>query len=374
VKSEKCIIAPSERDADLYYACGFLAPDPFAFVTKHGKRIIILNDLELDRGRAEARVDEVISLSDLQCQARTPENPRPNVVQTLLQLLHDREITALTVPSSFPLLPADQLRAGGITVTPENGPFFPERRIKRSDELTAITDVLRKTEAVLSKAIDRLRASTIIDNQLFSDGGELTSERLRSEIEVDLIRYGLEGHHTIVASGDQACDPHQIGYGPLKADSPIILDIFPRSQSNRYFADITRTVIKGSPSPKAMRNYQVVAEAVEIAEKKIAPGVPLREVHRAVASHFEISGFRTERVNGRMVGFFHSTGHGVGLDIHEEPRIADIDGVFEPGLVMTVEPGLYYPGIGGVRIEDMVLVTTTGSQVLTRAPKFLRVD
>jgi len=176
-----------------------------------------------------------------------------------------------------------------------------------------------------------------------------------------------------VASGQHGCDPHDVGNGPIRAGEPVIIDIFPRSEKTGYFADITRTVVKGKPRPRVREMYDAVLAGQRGALRMIKPGVVASDIHGAILALFEKRGFKTGQIDGRMQGFFHGTGHGLGLEIHEAPRIAMNDTRLEAGMVVTVEPGLYYAGIGGMRIEDTVLVTRTGMRNLTRFPKFLEI-
>jgi Xaa-Pro aminopeptidase len=179
--------------------------------------------------------------------------------------------------------------------------------------------------------------------------------------------------HTIVACGDDACDPHNEGSGPFRAHEAIVMDVFPKSSENGYYADITRTVVKGKPSDALRRVYDTVLEGQEMGLAMVKAGGSGKAIHTAIHDLFERAGYKTGVINERMQGFFHGTGHGVGLEIHEAPRISRVDDTLQPGHVVTVEPGLYYPGIGGVRIEDTVLVTNNGYENLTTFPKFFEV-
>ena len=177
--------------------------------------------------------------------------------------------------------------------------------------------------------------------------------------------------NTIVAGGDQACDPHERGSGPLKADSLIILDVFPRDAKSGYYGDLTRTVLRGRASEDQRRLWETVREGQALALKKMKPGVDGLSVHNEIKQLFTERGYPTEVRNGRHVGFFHGTGHGLGLEIHEVPRFQKT--VFKQGQVLTVEPGLYYPGIGGVRLEDVVVLTRTGIRMLSKIEKRLEI-
>jgi Xaa-Pro aminopeptidase len=179
--------------------------------------------------------------------------------------------------------------------------------------------------------------------------------------------------HTIIAGGDQCCDPHNEGYGALRAHTSVIFDIFPRSQRTGYFGDLSRTVVRGRASERLKEAYETVRQGQDLGFRSIRDGVDGREVHQKILDLFTRKGFRTGKIDGRMQGFFHGTGHGLGLDIHEAPRIGAVQSVLKAGHVVTVEPGLYYLGMGGVRLEDVVVVTPSGNRNLTKYPRFLEI-
>jgi len=179
--------------------------------------------------------------------------------------------------------------------------------------------------------------------------------------------------HTIIASANQCCDPHHEGSGPIKAHTSIIFDIFPRSQKTGYFGDLSRTVVRGRASERLREAYATVEAGQELAFGLIRDGADGKEIHQKILDLFEKRGFPTGKMAGRMQGFFHGTGHGLGLDIHEPPRIALTAATLRAGHVVTVEPGLYYLGMGGVRLEDVVLVTENGNRNLTGYAKFLEI-
>jgi Xaa-Pro aminopeptidase len=225
----------------------------------------------------------------------------------------------------------------------------------------------------MDRAIRAIRDAEIREGVLYRDGSPLTAEAVKRIVAFELMERECIAQHTIVACGDQGCDPHNRGTGPLKADRTIILDIFPRSSESGYFGDLTRTVVRGR-APEAVRKlYGAVAGAQEVVFGRLRAGASGVEIHQAVTDHFEALGYRTGEIDGRMQGFFHGTGHGVGLEIHEPPRISKRGDVMRPGHVVTVEPGLYYPGVGAVRIEDLVVVTEDGYRNLTDCPKILEV-
>jgi Xaa-Pro aminopeptidase len=367
MKTATVIYASSETDANLFYATKFLVGDPVVFVQAGGRKMLVLNDLEIGRGRDEARVDEILSLSEL-THAIGKDCTTARVIE---RVVRDHGCSACLVPENFPLGLADQLRARRIKVDAKPGPFFPERLLKTSGEIRAIEQVQRAVEESVEEALRLLRRSKIRGHKITHRNEVVTSELLKRAINVNLMERNCIAKNTIVASGDQGCDPHNRGTGPIHPDQTLILDVFPRSGDSHYFADMTRTVVKGRASPAVKRLYAAVLEAQETGIAAVRHGVNGRAVHDRVKKVFDRLGYKTEPRNGKMVGFFHGTGHGVGLDIHEAPSVGARDSLIEAGAVVTVEPGLYYFGVGGVRLEDMVLVTRTGCRNLTRFPKTL---
>jgi len=254
----------------------------------------------------------------------------------------------------------------------EDGVVEDARAIKTTAEVEAIREAQRANEASIAAAESLLREATAADGQLRHDGEPLTSERVKEEIEIALLREGCALDETIVACGSDAADPHDRGSGPLAPDEPIIVDVFPRSKETGYFADTTRTFVVGEPSETVREWYDLTLEAQEAALDAIGPGVNGRAVHDAVCDVYEDAGLPTLRADETAeTGFIHSTGHGLGLEIHEYPRLSTTDVELRPGMVVTVEPGLYDPAVGGVRIEDLVVVTDDGMENLTDYEKRL---
>ena len=362
------IIAASEHDSNLYYACRFLAPDAFVFLEVNGQKTLLMSDLEVDRARSQARVDEVLSLSAWDAKARQ-RWPQPRLTDTVSLLLEDYGVKAVEVPGDFPLELADRLRERGVTVTARPSPFLPARVVKAPDEIAAIEEAQRHTETALEAALSMLRESAIRGDQVIYRGRPLTSEDLKKAVNVSLMENDCIAEHTIIACGDDGCDPHNQGSGPIRPNQGIIFDIFPRSSRTRYFADMTRTVVKGKATEELRRIYDAVLASQLRGIELVRDGASGSAIHAEVNRTLESRGYMTGVVNGRNQGFFHGTGHGVGLDIHEMPRISRLDSELKTGHVVTVEPGLYYPGRGAVRIEDMVLVEGAGCRNLTRSPK-----
>ena len=370
----RLIIAASEIDANLFYATRFPAPDAFVFVlTPTGEKVLLMSDLEVDRARVQAAVDTVLPIRYFEERAKASGVERPGVLDSVCAFLAEREIRSVLVPGSFPIEYGDGLRKRGVAVQARREPFFEERLRKTAEEVEAISRAMQRTEAAMDAAVGAIREAKVHDGVLRWRSETLTSERVRRLISMALIEDGLLAQHTIVACGEAGCDPHNEGSGPLHAGQSIIIDIFPRDEASRYYADITRTVVKGHASDMLWKMYGAVSAGQERAFALLRDGSDGEGVHRAVQATLERHGFQSGEVNGRMQGFFHGTGHGLGLEVHELPRISKLPATLRAGNVVTVEPGLYYPGIGGVRIEDVVVVTETGCTNLTRYPKELEV-
>lgn len=368
----RLIVADSERDADMLYATRMFVGDPFIFLEQNGKRTIVLSDLEIDRGRRQAQVDEIVPLNALERELQGRSKKTPRLGKVLSHFLRKRGVRSALVPANFPLGFAEELSSQKIRLQTTKDLFWPEREAKTEDELKSIRRALAITEKGMSRAMEVLSASTSSrGRKLDWSGRTLTSEILRAEIDSAILRAGGLPANTIVAGGDQACDPHERGSGPLLANRLIILDIFPRDAKSGYYGDMTRTVVRGRASEEQRRLWETVRAGQEMALKKMKPGVDGLKVHNEIKQLFTDRGFPTEVRDGRQVGFFHGTGHGLGLEIHDFPRFQKT--VFKKGQVLTVEPGLYYPGLGGVRIEDVAAITGTGIRLLSRFEKRLEI-
>ena len=366
------IIAASEKDANLYYATRFLAPDPFIYTEIRGKIYLFMSDLEIDRAKSEAKVDEVLSTSEFakRLQTKKVEPVSLNMIDLLYQ---EEKVKEILVPNNFPFIYGEGLLKKGYRLMTKEEPFFESRLFKTEEEIAKIEETQRCTEAAVEEAIHVIERSRIENGKLYVNGKPLTSEAIKKIINVKLMEFDCIAEHTIVSCAKDCVDPHNQGSGPLLANESIVLDVFPRSAKTGYFADMTRTVVKGKANPKLKKMYQLVKEGQEIGFKLLKDGVDGSWVHNRIAEHFEKEGFMTGQMDGRMQGFFHGTGHGVGLEIHELPRVSSVKQTIRSNQVVTVEPGLYYLDAGGVRIEDLVVVTKTGIKNLTKFPKVLEI-
>jgi Xaa-Pro aminopeptidase len=368
----RLIYAASETDADLLYPTGFFAPDPFLYVQRGPTRFLVMNDLELDRARGQATVDRVLSWSEIAAPLEKNGRRAP-VADVVARVLMQLGLRRVTVPRSFPLGLARELERRRVRLDLGPDPFWPERELKEPREVRAIGASLRAAEAGLLAGIEALRSCRIRNGWLKRDGRGFTAEDLRSVVNTRMMADGFVPAHTICAPGDQAVDPHEGGHGPIRAHQPVVMDIFPRSEATGYFGDLTRTVVRGRASFALHEIYAIVHEGVRLGHRMLRAGASGMTIHKAIQALFERQGYQTGLKDGRMQGFFHGTGHGLGLEIHEPPSIGKRPCTLRAGHVVTVEPGLYYLGLGGVRIEDVALVTATGSRCLTRVPKQLEI-
>ncbi|MDR1190729.1 MAG: Xaa-Pro peptidase family protein [Verrucomicrobiales bacterium] len=368
----KLIIANSEQNADLLYATKFFAPDEFIWLAHRGKTAAVFSPLEIDRARQSATVDECIPLTMFEDEYQKRHGHKPDLPAVAALLLRREKIRRVNVPAAFPLACAQTLQRAGITVNVAT-PFLPQREFKTAEEIKHITAAQRHAEFGLARGLEILRAATVDrKNFIVWNGKKLTSEILRGEIDAAIIRHGGLPANTIVAGGAQGCDPHEQGHGPLLARRTIVLDLFPRDRRTGYFGDLTRSVVKGAAGDALKQLYATVSAAQNLVLRALRPGVDGAKLHERVKQYFTAAGYPTEQRDGHWVGFFHGTGHSLGLEIHEAPRFSA--GKFKAGQIMTVEPGLYYPDIGAIRIEDLVILTATGHRNLTNAPKFLEID
>jgi Xaa-Pro aminopeptidase len=359
---------------DLIYALGATTSDPIYYFKIRGTTVAIVPDTEVDVLKRISPVRRILTHSSYFRKIKSLKSV-PGPADIIRLFLRENKIRHLVVHPHAQVALVDQLRKAGVRVTLGPFPFFPKRLVKTPAELRAIT----ASQAVTFKAIARvesiLRQSRIRGNRLYYKGGLVTSESLHALAKALLLENGYTWpNDLIIACGNDSTEPHNRGHGPIRPHASIIVDIFPLNPDTGMFGDATRTFCKGAASPQLKKMYLAVREAQEMAIRMIRPGRDGRVIHQAVQNFFNQAGFPTEMRKGRSVGFTHGTGHGLGIALHEEPvRISRTPWILKSGQVVTVEPGLYYPGIGAVRIEDVVAVTSTGCKVLSSYPKKLEV-
>lgn len=373
------LLANSKASADdIRYATGFHAPDEFFLLLDGRKQVLFLPVMEAARARQCAPRSEIVTTEMLKNLVKL-DSPSRGLVSCFANqvagFLASRGYSVVRVPEDFPFAMVGALQAHDIH-TILSPPPFPQRAVKCAREVRAIAKSQRIAVAGLQAAVQTLHAAEVApDGRLRLDGRWLTSERLRATIEsAMLLRGGVAAAGTIAAGGRQAAKPHEAGHGVLYAGTSIVLDIFPRDVLSGYWGDLTRTVVKGTASATLWRMYRAVAEAQQLAFGLLRPGVSLRRVHRAVADYFEANGFPQKlSPPGCEKGFIHGLGHSVGLSLHEQPGLRENPGRLRAGHVLSVEPGLYDPSIGGIRIEDLVEITPTGYKILAKCPRIFEI-
>jgi len=360
-----------EDDVDMYYLSGFDAPDDFTLLRVDGRTVLLVSTLEYGRAKKESNADEVRRTAEFLDGDRRGD-PEAQV-DGIAAFLDEYGVDDVAVPRDFSLFVADALRERGYGVGTVADPVGETRAVKDDGEIEAVRRTQKANEEAMRAAESLLGEAEVRDGELVHDGETLTAERVKTEIEVALVRERCTLDSTIVACGERGADPHWRGEGALRPDEPVIVDIFPRGE-DRYFADMTRTFVVGEPSDRVREMYETTVEAQEAAFDVLSrgAGVTGEEVHNAVCDVYEDAEYGTVR-NGAETGFIHSTGHGVGLEIHEGPRLSSGGKELCAGNVVTVEPGVYLPDVGGVRVEDLVVVREDGYENLTEYPKELHV-
>jgi Xaa-Pro aminopeptidase len=367
------IYGDTVRLPELRHEVPLLIPDPFLYLERDGRRVVAVHSLEIPRIREQTSLEilptETLGFEEL---VATGKNEHEIDVEVALRACREIGIGRAAVPPSFPLELADYLRANGIELTVDYELFENRRRAKTETELAGIRNAQRACEAALDEARDLLRRAMTNGEGLEVDGGPLTCERLKHVIEGVFMRFDVEGGDMIVAHGAQTAVGHDGGSGQLCRNEPIVFDLFPKDRRTGCFADMTRTYVVGEPSDEVQEWYRLVKDAVERSTAQVSPGANGRAIFEFVCGLFHDAGYKTQlnKEPGEVLedGFFHGLGHGVGLEVHELPALARIGHELKLGDVVTIEPGLYRAGYGGLRLEDLVLVTDEGHEVITNYP------
>lgn len=363
------LYAATTHCADLRYFGRVEVHDPFIAFGARGKKITVQSALEFGRVRKTGGFDVVLPLEACREHARARYRRPAGPAEIIATLARAYGLRSFRVADDFPAALYLKLTKLGLKLVLAGGPLFPEREIKSAREAACIREGNRLCSVGFTIAEKILRDARIKGRSLVYQGRPLTSERLRFALELGIREQGGDPQDTIVAGGDQACDPHERGTGPLRPHELIIIDIFPRVVASGYYGDMTRTYLKGRPREVQRRMVATVREAQLRATKIIRAGVDGRLVHAAAADCFSEAGYETKSAPDGWTGFIHGTGHGLGLEVHEPGRMSPaIRYPLKQGSVTTVEPGLYYPGLGGCRWEDVVQITATGSKPLSRHP------
>jgi Xaa-Pro aminopeptidase len=349
-------------------------PDPFLYVERGGERHVVLTSFEIDRvnaipGGPTPHPYEEFGLDGLLAQGLTREEV---YIRIAIAACKHFGVTEAAVPATFPAIFADRLRAEGVTITPEYDLFYDRRRVKSETELAGMRRAQRAAEGGMDAARGLLRRASQNGAGLEVDGEPLTCERIKAAIAEVFTKHGMTFDEFIVSHGAQSAVGHDMGSGQIAAGEPVVIDLWPRDIETQCYADMTRTYVVGEPAEDIVRYHTLCKEALDRSLAAIRAGVPGAEVFGLVCELFHEAGQPTQlsKTDGEVLqdGFYHGLGHGVGLEVHEAPSLGRAPGAMVAGDVVTVEPGLYKHGYGGVRLEDLVLVTDGGAENLTDYP------
>ena len=359
---------PNANDT-LFHAIRFGAGDPAALIDFGSERLLIIRDIEMDRAGKSARVDRVACPADFTPSGGLSGDRETATAQAAAEALLRADVTEVTSDRTLPLSFVSALRDVGIETTYDPDLGVASRRSKDAEELEALRVAQTDTQAAIAMACETIAGSSPDAQGLLShEGATLTSERVRTLIDVFLLERGYENPTSIVAGGPQGADCHSHGQGALRTGEPIIIDVFPRSKSTRYNGDCTRMVVHGEVPPAVERMHAAVLAAKIAGENAAMAGITGEAVNEATTAVITEHGYelglpKPEDDPGR-IAMVHGTGHGVGLAVHEPPLLDRGGPPLVAGDVITIEPGLYGPAIGGLRLEDMVVVTDTGCEDL----------
>jgi len=368
------IYADSIRSPELRHEVPVPVPDPFLYAEQNGRRVAVVTAFEMPRLREAAPGLELIpperfGIDELLAEGMDRDEAE---LEVCVRACRELGIAEAAVPVAFPLALADRLRDNAVSVRSDRALFDGRRRVKNEAELAGIVRAQRACEAALDGARDLLRRASRGDAVLLLDGEPLTSERVKRQVEDVLAAHGAAADELVVSHGAQTAIGHHMGSGPIAPDEPIVFDLFPRDRETGCFADMTRTYVVGTPPDELVEWHGLCLEALERATAAVRPGVNGRELMELVCDLFHEHGHPTQlsKQPGEVLedGFYHGLGHGVGLEVHERPSLGRSGDDLVAGDVIAVEPGLYRQGWGGVRIENLVLVTDGGAEQLTQYP------
>lgn len=366
------LLEDDAHDADQRYLSGFDATDPYLTLYADGERHLLFWGTDYFTARDASAADVVHQASEYGYDGYGSLREQHRVTGAFVEETAGR---AVVVPDRFPLGTARALSDRGIEVTVEPRPVVSTARsVKEPGEIEAIRATQRATEAAMGVAESLLSSAEVANDRLVLDGETVTATRLRREITTTLLDHDCYLPDPQIAVGQSAADPHGRSSGAIAAGEPVLIDLAPRDTTTGYFADMTRTFVRGEPADRLLEWFDLVQEALARAVAAIEPGVSGDEIDEVLCSFFEDRGFETPRTAETVEsGVRHYMGHGVGLDVHELPLCTPDGGTLEAGNVLTIEPGLYDPAVGGIRLEDLLLVTENGVETLTSYPYQFRV-
>jgi Xaa-Pro aminopeptidase len=369
------IHADTTRSPAMRHEVPLAVPDPFLYVEHDGRRLVVITAFERERLKAvapdiEALPPEQFGIDEL-LRGGTP--PVQATLEVYTRALKEIGVTSAVVPASFPLELADHLRADGVDVQVDRELFEDRRRSKNASEVAGLRRAQRACEAALDVAREMLRDSTPGGGGVLQHEGEpLTCEAIKAEMQQVFVERGAIADEFIVAHGAQGAVGHDMGSGPISAGEPVVFDLWPRDTETAVYTDMTRTYVVGDVADEIREYHRLCKEALDRTTEAVKPGVNGRDLMQIACDIFAAAGYPTQLTKkpGEVLdsGFFHGLGHGVGLEVHERPRLSVVGDDLIPGDVITLEPGLYRAGYGGVRLEDILLVTEDGAETVTQYP------
>jgi Xaa-Pro aminopeptidase len=372
------IYADTVHSPAMRHEVPILVPDPFLYVERNGLRHTVSTSFEVDRiaaipGGPQAHASEEFGFDDLIAEGIPREDVDLGVVVNACKALG---VEQAVVPPEFPIAVAERLSQAGIQVTSDRDTFASRRRVKSEAELAGMRRAQRAAEAGMDAARELFRLAEPNGTGLVVDGEPLTAERVKAAIQRAFLAHGVIAEDFIVAPGAQGAVGHDLGSGPIAAGESIVIDLWPKDPETACYADMTRTYVVGDPPDELVEYHRLVKEALDRSFEATRAGIPAMEPFRVVCDVFQEAGYPTQltKAPGEVLdhGFFHGLGHGVGLEVHEPPWLGRAPGDLVAGDVVTLEPGLYRQGFGGVRLEDLVLVTENGAENLTEYPYDLK--
>jgi Xaa-Pro aminopeptidase len=371
------ICADPLRSPEMRHEVPVVAPDRFLYLERNGERHVVITPLEVERVQGQDGLQphpfEEFGWDEFVKRGIPMEEVE---LATYVRAVKELGVRNAIVPPSFPLELADRLRAEGVELTADREAFVRRRRVKSETEVAGIRRAQRGAEAGMDAARDLLRRAEVEDGTLVLDGAPLTSERVKIAVQQAVTDLNLLCDEFIVSHGPQTAIGHEMGSGELKPNEPILLDLWPRDRESSCYADMTRTFVVGEPDAELAEYHRLVLEALQLAFAAVKPGVPGRDIYIQISELFHDAGYSTgfHKADGEVLedGFFHGLGHGVGLEVHEQPWLSRYPGELVTGDVITIEPGLYRNGYGGCRLEDLALVTEDGAELVTDYPYDLK--
>jgi Xaa-Pro aminopeptidase len=374
------IMGDTLRTPELRHEVPLGIPDPFVYAELDGRKVVAISSMEAMRVEAlgmgfDVRPTEEYGADELR---RSGLDPYTVDTELAIRIVRGLGIEQATVPRGFPLGIGDALRERGIRLDVDQRLFDDRRRRKSGHELAGIRRAQKAAEAGMAVARDLLRRAEAAKSGLSFDGEPLTCELLKERIQSTFLAHGALSEEMIVSHGPQTAVGHDMGSGPIASDDVVLLDLFPVDLESACFADITRTFVVGDAPAEIREWHGLCREALDLGVAEIRPGVNGGDVHGLVSEFFAERGFATQltKAEGEVLrdGFYHGLGHGVGLEVHESPSLGMVGQELVAGDVITIEPGLYRHGFGGVRVEDLLLVTEDGYERLTDCPYDLEVS